>query len=324
MKNIVTIGGGTGSFVLLTGLKKYTKNLTAIVAMSDSGGSTGVLRDELGILPPGDIRRCLIALSQSPKILLDLFNYRFHNGHLAGHSFGNLFLAALSEITGDFEKAITKASEILKIEGRVIPVTLTKTTLYAQLENGRVIEGEQNIDIPKHNPKLKIKNIFLKPPAKSNPRALEAIRKADLIVIGPGDIYTSIIPNLLVNGTAKAIRNSRAKKIYVNNLMTKYGESNDFKVHNFIEEIEKYLGKNVIDYVIFNNKRPPKRLLAKYEKEKKYFVEWDEEKLKNKHYLAVPANVISGKNLVRHDPDKLAKIILTVSELENVFKIYKK
>lgn len=308
-KKIVTIGGGTGSFVLLSGLKKYTKNLTAIVTMADSGGSAGILRDELGILPPGDIRRCLVALSSSPKILLDLFNYRFSTGHLAGDSFGNLFLAALSEISGSFEKAVALASEILKIQGKVIPVTLDKTTLYAQLENSQIIKGEENIDRPKHNPELKIKKVYLKPKALANCRALQAIKEADLVIIGPGDLYTSIIPNLLVEGIVKAIKNSKARKIYLVNLMTKYGETNNFQVHNFIEETEKYLGKEIINYVIYNNKRPASRLLEKYEKEKKYFVEWDEKKLENRKFKAISVDVISSKNLVRHQPDKLAKVI---------------
>lgn len=312
MKKIVTIGGGTGSFVLLSGLKKYSKNLTAIVTMADSGGSAGVLRDELGILPPGDIRRCLVALSSSPKILLDLFNYRFSSGHLKGDSFGNLFLAALSEISGSFEKAVARASEILKIQGKVIPVTLDKTTLYAKMEDGQIIKGEENIDRPKHNPVLKIKKVYLKPKALANCRALQAIKEADLVIIGPGDLFTSIIPNLLVEGIIKAIKNSKAKKIYIVNLMTKYGETNNFQVHHFIEEVEKYLGKNVIDYLIYNNKRPASPLLEKYEKEKKYFVEWNKGKLKNKYYQVISADVISSKNLVRHQPDKLDKIIFEI------------
>ncbi len=320
MKNIVVVGGGTGTFTVLSGLKKYTRNLAAIVSMADSGGSTGILKDELGALPPGDIRRCLVALSNSDQLLRELFSYRFENGGLEGHSFGNLLITALEKITGSFEKAVEKAGEILAIEGKVIPVTTGKVELYARLENGRIIKGEANIDDPKHDGHLKIIEVFLRPNARVNKKAEDAIKRADLIVIGPGDLYTSVIPNLLVKGISRAIRRSRAKKVYVCNLMTKFGETHKYKTSDFVEAIEKYLGKNVLDYVIVNSKKPPKKLLLKYKKEKKALVEIDEEKFKDKKFLLIPAKVMSNKNLIRHDSDKLARLLLAVGELENVLK----
>lgn len=325
MKNIVVIGGGTGTFTVLSGLKKYTKNICAIVSMSDSGGSSGILRDELGVLPPGDIRRCLVALSNSDKLMRSLFNYRFKNGGLKGHSFGNLFLSALEKITGSFERAITEAAKILSIDGEVIPVTTGQTNLYALLENGQIIKGETNIDIPKHDGNLKIKKVWLQPKIRATQQALEAIKKAELIVIGPGDLYTSVISNLLVQGISNAIANSRAKKIYVCSLMTKFGETNGFTVSNFVRVIEKYLGKKVLDYVIFNKSKLPSKLLKKYAQEEKFPVKYDINQSTNfktkPRYLG--ADVVSHRTLIRHDPDKLAKLILTVKELENALKFIK-
>lgn len=317
MKNIVVIGGGTGTYITLTGLKEYPVNLSAIVAMSDSGGSTGVLRDELGVLPPGDIRRALVALSQSPQIIRDLFNYRFQNGSVGGHSFGNLFLTALEKITGDFEKAVVEAGKILSIRGQVIPVTKDSTHLHAILENGKEIMGETNIDIPKHDGKLKIKKVFLKPKARAAKGALEAIKKADLIVIGPGDLYTSLIPNLLVDGISQAIEKSRAKVVFVCGLMTKYGETYGFKVDDFAKAVESYLGKRRIDYVVVNNSVAPKNVLARYRKEKKEIVVLPRENIK-RPYKIIQADVASIKQYFRHDSHKLAKVLIMLTEFENV------
>lgn len=323
MRNIVVIGGGTGTFMVLTGLKKYAKNISAIVAMSDSGGSSGILRDELGVLPPGDIRRCLVALSNSDKLMRDLFNYRFKDGGLAGHTFGNLFLSALEKITGSFEKTVLEAAKILSIEGEVIPVTTGKTDIWALLENGQKIKGETNIDIPKHDGNLKIKKVWLQPPIKASRRALQAIKKAQLIVIGPGDLYSSVIPNLLVQGISRAIAKSKAKKIYICNLMTKFGETNDFCVFDFVAVLEKYLGRGVIDYVIFNKSKLPKKLLKKYALQKKFPVKFDTQSDFNKKGKPkyIGADVASHRTLIRHHPDKLAKLILTVREFESVFKL---
>lgn len=317
MKNIVVIGGGTGTYITLTGLKEYPVNLSAIVAMSDSGGSTGVLRDELGALPPGDIRRALVALSQSPQIMRDLFNYRFENGGLGGHSFGNLFLTALEKITGDFEKAVDEAGKILAIKGNVIPVTKDFTHLHAVLESGAVIRGETNIDIPKHDGKLKIKKVYLKPRARASKRSLEAIRKADLIVIGPGDLYTSLIPNLLVDGIPQAIGKSKAKLVFVCSLMTKPGETYGFGADDFVNTVEKHLSKRKIDYLIVNKSRAPQKIMKRYLKEGKEPVKLLRNN-KNASYKLIQTDVASTKHYFRHDSYKLARILIMLTEFENV------
>jgi len=311
-KKIVVIGGGTGIFTVLFGLKKYPLQLSAIISMADSGGSTKILREEFGILPPGDVRRALVALSQSEKLLSDLFNYRFNEGRLNGHNFGNLLITALERIEGNFEKAIEKAGKILNIKGEVIPVTLKNTNLYALLEDGQIIEGETNIDIPKHDPNLKIKKVYLKPQAKANKKAKSAILNADLVVIGPGDLYTSIIPNLLVEGVPEAIKKSRAKKVFICNLMTKLGETNNFTGSDFIKEIEKYLKGKLLDYVIFNNKKPSPNRIAKYEKEGAAFVKCDKNNFKGKKLKIIRGNLLRKKGFIRHDPQKLAKVITRV------------
>lgn len=307
MKEVVTISGGTGSFTLLNGLKKYDINITAIVPMTDSGGSSGILRSEFGILPPGDIRRCLIALSES-TLMRDLFQYKFNlNNSLKGHSFGNLFLTALKEITGSEEKAILEASEILKIRGKVYPVTLDNVHLHAELENQEIIKGETNIDIPKHNGNLRIKKLFLEPKARAYYNAVKSIEQADLIIIGPGDLYTSIIPCLLVDGIPESIQNSKAKIFYICNLMTKFGETNNFTVLDFYNEVKKYLNKN-IDLLIFNDAKIPQNILKKYELENSFPVKFNLDKLKNINYIK--RNLIIIKDIVRHDSDKLAKVII--------------
>lgn len=311
---IVIIGGGTGIYSVLSGLKEYPLNLTAVISMSDDGGSTGVLRDEFGILPPGDIRRALVALSLQQETICKLFNYRFEKGKLKGHNFGNIFITALCKIfNDDFEKAIEATSEILNIKGKVVPVTLGKAKLYARLENGKLIVGETNIDIPKHNGNLRIEKIFLKPICKINPKAKKAILAADFIVIGPGDLYTSIIPNFLVKGVVQAINKSKAKKIYIVNLMTKFGETNNFKAKDFIKEVEKYLGKNILDFVILNKKKPPKEILDCYRKKKAFFVEYKPRDFKNKNFKLILENLIKyDKGLIRHNHLKIAKIIYSI------------
>jgi len=307
---IVVIGGGTGTYTALIGLKKYPCELTAVVSMMDSGGSTGVLRDEFGVLPPGDIRRGIVALSESTPIMKELFQYRFLTGSgLKGHSFGNLLITALKEITGSDAEAIKQACKILNIKGKVLPVTVDNSNLCAELENDYVIKGETKIDIPKHDPELKIKRIFLEPQAKAFEEAVEEILNADKIVIGPGDLYTSVLPNIIVEGIKEAIVNSKAKKIYVCNVMTKYGETNNFDVEDFVDEVEKYLGKGVLDLVVFNDKKASRRLLKKYKEENAQQVGFSLEKLKNKNVNFIKADLITEPNLIRHDPDKLAKVI---------------
>lgn len=311
-KRIAVVGGGTGIFSVLSGLKDYPVELSAIVSMADDGGSTGILREEFGTLPPGDIRRALIALSDSGKLLCDLFNYRFAKGGLKGHNFGNLLITALSEMEGDFVKAVKAAGKILNIRGKVIPVTLAKTRLCAKMENDQIVVGETNIDIPKHNGRLKIKKVFLKPPCQATDAAGRALLRADLIVIGPGDLYTSILPNLLVKGISRSIRESPAKKIYVCNLMTKFGETDDFRALDFLQALEKYLGKNVLDYIFLNNKRPGAARIEKYEKEKAAFVEYKREDFEGRNIRVIEKNFLRSKGFIRHDPGKLAKEVFKI------------
>jgi uncharacterized cofD-like protein len=311
-KKIVTIGGGTGTFALHVGLKKYVNNISAIVAMTDSGGSTGILRNELGVLPPGDVRKCLVALSRDSGVMRNLFTYRYKNGQLAGQSFGNLFISTLEKITGSFGEAVLEASKMLSITGRVIPVTLDKAHLYAELENGQIITGETNIDIPKHDGNLKIVNLFIKPSASISPVAKEAIRAADLIVIGPGDLYTSIGANLVVDGVAEAIKKAKAKKIYVCNLMTKFGETNNFQASDFLVVLEGFLGKGTIDEVICHNQTFKQNILDRYKKRNAEQVRIDDHKIEEMGYRLIKARVAQVKRVARHHPDRLAKTILAL------------
>lgn len=318
MKKIVVIGGGTGVFVALTGLKKFSNELSAIVTMADDGGSSGILREEFGVLPPGDIRRALVALSPSTSLLSHLFSYRFPAGKgLKGHSFGNLFLAVLEKLSGNFQTAVQEAARILNAKGKVIPVTFTNTLLMAYLENGQLIKGETNIDIPQHNGELKIKKVFLRPSAKANPLALQAIKEADAIVIGPGDLYTSIIPNFLVAGVKEAVRISKAKKIYVCNIMTKYGETNGFSASQFLYVLEKYLGKDAIDYFVVNISKPQGKYLRYYKKEKAESVRYNRRELLSlKKPKVIFARLLRRGKFLRHDPDKLARTILRIINSE--------
>ncbi|MBI4123028.1 MAG: YvcK family protein [Parcubacteria group bacterium] len=312
-KRIVVMGGGTGTYTALTGLKKYPVHLTAIVSMADNGGSTKILREEFGILPPGSVRPAIVALSNAEQALSDLFNFRFENGTgLNGHNFGNLFLTALTKQLGSFEKAIEAAGNVLHIKGEVIPSTLQDCHLFAELENGTVIEGETNIDVPRHNGNLKIRTIWTKPNVKANPKALRAIKEADLIVIGPGDLYSSILPNILVKGMKEALKTSNAKKIYICNIMTKFGETTGFDSGDFVSTIEKYLDKGVLDYVLLNTRKPLASRITKYEKEKAAFVELHEEDFRGSPFKVIKKDVLRKQGLIRHDPEKLAQALLSL------------
>lgn len=304
-KKVVFIGGGTGGFTVLTGLKEYPYELSAIVSMADDGGSTGLLREEFGTLPAGDIRRALIALSDSDKqVLSELFNFRFgEETSLKGHSMGNLLLTALEKITGNFASAVKEAGEVLNIHGEVIPVTLTRTKLFANLSDGSIVEGETNIDIPKHDGNIKIKKIYLEPIASANPQAITAIEKADIIVLGPGDVYTSILPNLLVNGVAEAVKKSKATTIYNVNIMTKFGETNGFKASDFVEKMEEFLGKGSINYITVNTNHPTGKIVERYRKENVEFVKNDMTNDKR----VVTGDFLRHGMFLRHDSEKLAK-----------------
>lgn len=315
-KRVVVIGGGTGTYTVLSALKDKPVYLSAVVSMADDGGSTGILREEFGILPTGDVRRALVALSRHPdELLAKLFNYRFREGGLNGHNLGNLILTALERISGNFEKALSDASRLLAVEkGEVIPVTLSGVRLMAELENGEVIRGETNIDIPKHDGELAINKIRLSPEAKANPRALRAIRQADLVIMGPGDIYTSIIPNLLARGVSEAIAQSKAKKVFVCNLMTKYGETHGFVAGDFVSALENYLGEGVLDAVILNNQKPPEEILKRYRKERAFFVDpFFVRSAGLKKIKVVKTNLVRKGEFVRHDHGKLADVILKLS-----------
>ncbi len=312
MKHVVVIGGGTGTFTVLSALKKYPFHLSVIVSMADDGGSTGMLRDQYGVLPPGSVRQSLVALSDSESILRELFSYRFNEGGLHGHNFGNLFLTALEKITGDFTLALREASIILNVNGEVVPVTLDDVRLYAELEDGRMLRGETQIDVPKSSTRVPIKKIWLQPEAKMNPSVKRVLHHADLIIIGPGDIYTSVIPNLLVKGVPEAIKASKAKKVYIANTMTKFGETNGFSGKDFVEKIEEYLGKKVLDYVIFNNKKPAASVLKKYKKEQAELVSVEGLNLKDKEPRYILADLLDSGVLIRHSQKKLAKVILSL------------
>ncbi len=318
MASFAVIGGGTGSYNVLRGLKRHTSQLTAIVTMFDSGGSSGKLRDEFGILPPGDVRRCLLALAPETAdtiLLRQLLDYRFERGTgLQGHNFGNLFLTALSAITGGDLQAIEAAARILGISGKVLPVSLDSATLCAELETGQVVRGEADIDVPKHNASLRITRVFLDPGAVALPDALAAIRHADVVVIGPGDLFTSVIPNLLVEGVVDALRRSPARKIFVCNLMTKRGETDGFKASDFVRTLQAYLGENVLDAIVCSTQSANTSLLQRYAAEGARPVEIDAEAVSELGVRVHVQNLITEPTLIRHDPDKLAHALLEAAK----------
>jgi uncharacterized cofD-like protein len=238
---LVTIGGGSGQSHLLWHLKRYPIDLTAVVSMVDNGGSTGVLRRRLGVLPPGDIRRCLVALAENQAAVQEIFEYRFSDGDLAGHTVGNLILASLALRHGSFLRAVQILSRRLRIRGRVLPVSVQAAELYARLANGQVIKGETSIDIPKHNPHVAIEQLYLRPKISALPQTLQALRRANVIVLTIGDLYTSVLPNLLVRGVTEAIAHSRARVIYTCNRTTKLGETHGFDTLDYVTTIERYL-----------------------------------------------------------------------------------
>src|SRR3990172_4297444 len=255
-KNILVIGGGTGTFTVLTGLKKYPVNLAVVVSMLDSGGSNRVIRDEFGLLPTSDIRQCIVALAsgESDEVLRNLFTYRYSHGvGISGMTFGNLFMAALTDIYGSQAEAIQKTCKMLEVQGTIIPVTFNDSHLVARYSNGSTVLGEHFIDEPsKANIDSRIIELSTFPEAKANPIALKAIRKADLIVLGPGDLYTSILSNIVVDGIAEALKRTKAKVVYVMNLMTRYGQTTDYKASDHINELKKYIGNKTVDYCILH------------------------------------------------------------------------
>jgi uncharacterized cofD-like protein len=304
---VVAIGGGTGLSTLLRGLKRSTTNLTAVVTVTDDGGSSGRLQKELGILPPGDIRNCLVALADDEALVTDLFQYRFSEGEgLSGHSFGNLFLAAMSGITGNFDTAVKESSRVLNIKGRVLPSTLETVRLCAEFADGRVVRGETNIS-SSHEP---IARLFLEPAApKPLAEVLEAIANADAIVLGPGSLYTSVLPNFLVEGIARAVADARALKVYICNVMTQPGETDAFTAAAHVRALLLQTGARVCDTVIVNDE-PPRRLLEAYAEEGQVPVVPDRTALAALGVRVVSAAVISETQTVRHDPQRLAEVVL--------------
>lgn len=319
--SVVVIGGGTGTFTVLSGLKKYPIDLTAIVAMSDNGGSTGVLRDEYGVLPPGDLRQCLVALSEAETYMRDLFAFRFDRGNLEGHSFGNLLISTLEQVTGSFEKAVRYAGEILKIHGEVIPVTLSNVHVVTELGNGKVLKGEHALSEYQLLSRFGIKKMQLVPPAVVNPRALAAIRNADLIIVGPGNLYASLVPHVLVQSMASALARSSARTVFVCNIMNKHGHTDDFTVGDYVECFEKFGGTGrIFDTVLYNTKKPSARLLKKYVDEGEPVAYRKAPSLKGRTvigcalladtlYARKPGDMLQ-RTLIRHDADTLAQALM--------------
>lgn len=304
--HIVVIGGGTGIFNTLRGLKKRRCEITAIVTMADDGGSSGKLRDDYGVLPPGDIRQALVALSRSSKIWRDLFTFRYQNGGLKGHSFGNLFLSALEQITkGNFLSAIDCAAEILEIKGRVVPVTLTNTRLEAKLENGDLVKGEQRI-CGDHKP-CRIVSVRLTPKPKANTAAIKAIEHADLIVVGPGSLFSSLLPNLIVPGVTAALKKSKAKKVFVCNAMTETHETGDYSLADFLAAFQKTLKTQIFDLILFNSAKPNIRRLKKYAQKHSTVVAKGMLPKTSPRLSELP--LITERGYIRHDPKKIANAI---------------
>lgn len=309
---IVVIGGGTGLSTMLRGLKHYTSNITAVVTVADDGGGSGDLRQDLGILPPGDIRNCILALADTEPLMEQLLQYRFKSGRLENQSFGNLFLAAMDGISSNFEEAVQKMSSVLAVTGKVLPVTLDNVILKAKLKNGVIVEGESKIPDSVYENKSPIDRVFLEPgTARPLREAVQAIKEADAIILGPGSLYTSVIPNLLVEDIAKAVQKTKAVKIYVANVMTQPGETDDFGVEDHIKAIIKHGGAEIIDYVVVNVGRISKQLEERYLEEHSKLVTIDEKEVEAMNVKIIEGDFVSTKNgLVRHDPEKLAAILV--------------
>lgn len=316
---VVVIGGGTGQSIFLRGLKKYTQNITAIVTVSDDGGGSGKLREDLGMLPPGDIRNCILALADTEPEMEKIMQYRFPEGCLAGQNFGNLFIAALNGVYGSFELAVSKISEILAVKGKVVPVTLEDTQIYGVLEDGSIIKGESAIPLEVLRRKSKIKKIFMQP---SSPQAcievLESIKEADIIVIGPGSLYTSIIPNFLVKDVVSYIQKSNAMKIYVCNVMTQPGETQGYRIKEHVKALIDYLGENVLQHIIINKKVLSKDLKRRYNQDDSYQILMDETSqkyLKEKNIAFYQEDIIQiVKGYIRHDSDRVSEKIMKIFE----------
>jgi uncharacterized cofD-like protein len=321
---IVVIGGGTGSFTTLSGLKHYTPNLTALVSMVDDGGSTGQFRDEYGVLPPGDVRQCLVALSNSSQEMRDLFNFRFGEGSLDGHSFGNIFLAAVEKMTNDFGDAVRLAEEVLDTTGRVLPITLDNTQLVLK-SGGKKIVGQRAIE---HTVTQSDKppEFTLLPAAKINPEARKAIISADMVVLAPGSFYESLVAALIVDGVASALKQTKAQVVQVVNLVTKPGQTDGWTVCDYTDEFARVLGEGTVDVVLYNTKRPTRNMLAQYTKSGEFPVKFRKAQCAGKPYRFVGKRLLSvhhrllnphdklavERSLIRHDSDALARALIEI------------
>jgi uncharacterized cofD-like protein len=305
---IVTMGGGTGLSSLLRGLKPLTSNLVAVVTVCDDGGSSGRLSKDLGMLPPGDIRNCLVALADDESLLGELFSYRFQDGQgLSGHSFGNLFLAALTDVVGDFEEAIQVSSQVLASRGKVLPTTLDTVTLCARLKDGRVIRGESSIP----SARGVIKQVYLDPPgAQPTPEVLTSLRRADAVVLGPGSLFTSVIPNLLVEGMEDVLRQLRVPRIYVCNVMTQPGETDGYGAADHLEALERHIGAGLVDIIVVNIATPSEDLIRRYGEQGAEPVDPQLTRLEKMGVTVVGANLLSEHDLVRHDSERLGTAIV--------------
>jgi len=309
----VVVGGGTGLGSLLRGLKEHTTNITAVATVSDEGGSSGRLREDMGVLPPGDLRSCLVALADSEPTMTQLFSHRFgpENGSLSGHSFGNLFIAALTEITGDLEKAIMASSQILAIRGRVLPPTLQNVTLCAKLRDGRSVRGEIAVASAGGQ---QIERVYLDPPNPAAvPDVIQAIEQAQLVVLGPGSVFTSIVPNLLVPEVAEAVARTDAVRVLVCNVMTQPGETDSFGAVDHVEAICRHVSEPVFDYVLLNEAKPSAEVLARYAEEGAGFVAPAPKEIAKLGFIPVCRDLISGDSLARHDPQKLSNALLEIA-----------
>lgn len=312
---VVILGGGTGLSTILKGLKDYTNNITAVVTVADDGGGSGVLRDDLGILPPGDIRNCLVALANTEPLMEELMQYRFKDGSLKGQSFGNLFLAAMNGVSDNFEDAVQKMANVLAITGKVLPVTLDNVKINAILDNGQLVVGESHIPEVSISEGAKIKKLYVTPEnAQCLPDVRDEILNADAIILGPGSLYTSIIPNLIIKGVPEAIKESGASKIYICNVMTQPGETDDFKVSDHIRAIYEHGDIGKIDYVFANTmKIRSEHLRKKYHDMKQFEVVVDEEKLQYEDFELILGDFIKPREeSVRHDADKLSKRLMEI------------
>ncbi|HEY8875589.1 MAG TPA: gluconeogenesis factor YvcK family protein [Desulfosporosinus sp.] len=304
---IVVVGGGTGLSALLRGLKQYTCNLTAIVTVSDDGGSSGKLRDELGIQPPGDVRNCLVALADTEDIMDTLFSYRFESGALEGHSLGNLLLAGLTDTFGDFQKGIEQVSKVFAIRGKVFPSTLEQVVLVADLEDGTRVDGETAV----RDTEGKIDRVYLEPSdCRPLPEALQALEEADLIVLGPGSLYTSVLPNLLVVGLREKIRAVKAPCVYVCNVMTEKGETDGYRVSDHLKAILDHCGPGFVDAVLASKGKITAPILKRYVAEEAIPVITDPKEVEQLGAKYFEANIVQVGNVVRHDPDRLAKELI--------------